>query len=75
MATEKEQVLEFLQGKTGKSKFYFNDFCKIFPDKKPREVKKVLTELVNEGKVIFWSSGSTSMYGLAGVGKQQAEED
>jgi len=38
-------------------------------------VKKILTELVNEGKVIFWSSGSTSMYGLAGVGKQQAEED
>ena len=75
MSSEKEQVLEFLTGKTGKSKFYFSDFCKIFPDKKQREVKKVLTELVNEGKVIFWSSGSTSMYGLAGVGKQQAEEE
>ena len=75
MSSEKEQVLEFLTGKTGKSKFYFSDFCKIFPDKKQREVKKVLTELVNEGKVIFWSSGSTSMYGLAGVGKQSAEEE
>jgi len=74
MPSEKEQVLEFLQGKTGKTKFYFNDLCKIFPDKKPREVKKVLTELVNEGKLEFWSSGSSTMYGLAGVGKQRSEE-
>ena len=75
MSSEKEQVLEFLQGKTGKSKFYFSDLCKIFPDKKQREVKKILTELVNEGKLMFWSSGSTTLYGLSGVGKQQAEEE
>lgn len=74
MASEHEQVLAFLQGKTGKTKFYFNDLCKIFPDKKPREVKKILTALVNEGKLEFWSSGSTTMYGLAGAGKQQGEE-
>lgn len=40
MPSEKEQVLEFLTGKTGKSKFYFSDFCKIFPDKKQHEVKE-----------------------------------
>ena len=75
MSSEKEQVLEFLTGKTGKSKFYFSDFCKIFPDKKQREVKKVLTELVNEGKLEFWSSGSTTMYGMTGAGKQKAEDE
>ena len=40
MSSGKEPVLEFLTGKTGKSKFYCSDFCKIFPDKKRREVKK-----------------------------------
>jgi hypothetical protein len=74
MASEKEQVLEFLRGKTDKTKFYFSDLCAIFPEKKQREVKNVLTELINEGKLEFWSSGSTTMYGLAGVGRQQAEE-
>lgn len=71
MASEHEQVLEFLQGKTGKTKFYFNDLCKIFPDKKPREVKKILTALVNDETMEFWSSGSTTMYGLKGSGKRE----
>ncbi len=75
MEEEKQKIIEFLEGKTGKTKFYFTDFCKIFPDLKQREVKKFLTALVQEGKVMYWSSGSTTMYGLAGVGKQAAEED
>ncbi|OEU69484.1 MAG: dissimilatory sulfite reductase-asociated protein DsvD [Desulfovibrio sp. S3730MH75] len=68
-------ILEFLEKKTGaKSKFYFNDFTKLFPDAKGREVKKVLTALVQEMKVEYWSSGSTTMYGLYGAGKQSASE-
>ncbi|MBU1610785.1 MAG: dissimilatory sulfite reductase D family protein [Proteobacteria bacterium] len=71
----KEQILKMLEDKGKmKSKFYFNDFTKIFEDGKPREVKKILTTLVNEGVLIFWSSGSTTMYGLAGAGKQSAGE-
>lgn len=71
----KQQVLDFIESKSKmKSKFYFNDFTKIFPDAKAREVKKVLTALVNEGVLIFWSSGSTTLYGLAGAGKQAAGE-
>lgn len=77
MATEEEKakVVEFLKGKSGsKSKFYFNDFIGLFEDKKPREVKKIVTEMVNDGTLEYWSSGSTTMYGLKGAGKQSAAE-
>jgi len=75
MEEQKQAIMEFLEGKKGKSKFYFSDFCKIFPDLKQREVKKFLTALVNDGKLEFWSSGSTTMYGIKGAGKQASEEE
>ena len=75
MDEDKKKVQEWLEGKKGKTKFYFSDFSKIFPDYKPRQVKKVLTALVNDGVLVFWSSGSTTMYGLAGVGKAPEGED
>jgi Mn-dependent DtxR family transcriptional regulator len=56
-----------------KSKFYFNDLAKIL-EAKPREAKKVVNKLVEEGVLEYWSSGSTSMDGLAGTGKQAAAE-
>lgn len=75
MNEEQQKVYDYLKGKTGKTKFYFNDFLEVFPEKGPREVKKVLTSMVNGEILEFWSSGSTTMYGLKGAGKQQAEED
>jgi hypothetical protein len=66
----KQKIIEHCEGKK-KTKFYFNDFSKLFPDAKAREVKKILTALINEGKLEFWSSGSTTMYGLAGAGKRE----
>ncbi len=75
MESAKAEILKFLEEKTGaKSKFYFNDFTKLFPDEKGRDVKKVLTALVKEEKVEYWSSGSTTMYGLTGAGKQGGAE-
>ncbi|MBQ7738593.1 MAG: dissimilatory sulfite reductase D family protein [Desulfovibrionaceae bacterium] len=72
---EEDVVLDFLKSKSGtKSKFYFKDFLALFPDKGPREVKKILTKLVNEEKLEFWSSGSTTMYGMKGAGKQAQTE-
>ena len=56
-----------------KSKFYFNDLSKIL-DMKPREAKKIVNKLVEEGVLEYWSSGSTSMYGLPGTGKQAHTE-
>ena len=46
----------------------------LFPDKKPREVKKILTALVDDQTMEYWSSGSTTMYGLKGAGKQSHAE-
>lgn len=75
MADDKDVVVEFLNSKSGsKSKFYFKDFLELFPDKGPRDVKKILTKLVNEEVLEFWSSGSTTMYGMKGAGKQSAAE-
>lgn len=72
---EKQIIVEFIESKAkSKSKFYFNDFLPLFPEMKPREVKKILTKLVNEEVLEFWSSGSTTMYGLKGAGKQSAAE-
>lgn len=74
-AEEKETIVNFLKGKSAaKSKFYFHDFTELFPDKKPREVKKILTALVEDGTMEYWSSGSTTMYGLKGAGKQGEAE-
>ncbi len=71
----RQQILDMMEKKSKmKSKFYFKDFTKIFDDAKPREVKKVLTALVKEGIMEYWSSGSTTMYGLSGAGKQTAGE-
>ncbi len=56
-----------------KSKFYFNDLAKIL-EAKPREAKKVINRLVQEEILEYWSSGSTSLYGLKGTGKQASAE-
>ena len=56
-----------------KSKFYFNDLAKML-EMKPRLAKKLVNQLVSEGVLEYWSSGSTSMYGLKGAGKQAHAE-
>ena len=74
MTEEQQKVVDFLKSKTGKSKFYFNDFLDVFPDKGPREVKKVLTSMVNGEILEFWSLDSTSMYWLM-VARKQSHAD
>jgi Mn-dependent DtxR family transcriptional regulator len=70
----KEKIVEALTKKLKtKSKFYFNDLAKIL-EAKPREAKKVVNQMVTEGVLEYWSSGSTSMYGLPGTGKQAHTE-
>jgi Mn-dependent DtxR family transcriptional regulator len=70
----KEKIVTALTKKLkNKSKFYFNDLSKIL-EVKPREAKKIVNKLVEEGVLEYWSSGSTSMYGMPGTGKQAAAE-
>lgn len=70
----KEKIVAALTKKLKtKSKFYFNDLAKIL-EAKPREAKKVVNRMVTDGLLEYWSSGSTSMYGLPGTGKQAGAE-
>ena len=68
-------VVDWMTKKSkNKTKFYFKDFSKIFPDDKPRLIKKVITKMVQEEILEYWSSGSTTMYGLKGGGIQHSSE-
>jgi Mn-dependent DtxR family transcriptional regulator len=68
------RIVEGLEKKSkSKTKFYFNDLAKIL-ELKPREAKKLVNRLVAEEVLEYWSSGSTSLYGLKGAGKQASAE-
>jgi len=70
----KEKIIAGLEKKSkSKTKFYFNDLTKIL-DLKPRVAKKLINKLVQEEILEYWSSGSTSLYGLKGAGKQAGAE-
>ncbi len=73
-AAAKQLIVETLKGKKGKSKFYLKDFYKMLPDEKIREVKNLVNAMVREQILEYWSSGSTTLYGLKGVGKQAGAE-
>jgi len=73
----RETILATLKKKSkSKSKFYLKDFYKMIPDEKPRAVKNVVNKMVQEELLEYWSSGSTTLIGLKGMGKQaHAEEE
>ncbi|MCX5861102.1 MAG: dissimilatory sulfite reductase D family protein [Desulfomonile sp.] len=72
----RQAILEALKGKSkSKSKFYLKDFFAMIPDMKNRDVKNLVNKMVQEGHLEYWSSGSTTLIGLKGMGKQHAEED
>jgi hypothetical protein len=66
-------IAELTRKQKVKSKFYFNDLAKIL-DEKPRVAKKLITQMIQEEILEYWSSGSTSLYGLKGTGKQAHTE-
>ena len=70
----KQAILEFAEG-SKKTKFYFNDITKavnkVLPDAKARIIKKAATALINEEKLIYFSTGSSTMYGLKGRGQTE----
>lgn len=72
----KQLILDTLEKKSKtKSKFYLKDFYAMLPDMKNRTVKNLVNKMVQEGKLEYWSSGSTTLIGLKGMGKQHTEED
>lgn len=67
----KKAIVEYLS-KGAKTKVYFKDMLtgvkKTIPDATASDVKKAATELVSDGTVEYFSTGSTTMYGLKGRG-------
>ncbi len=70
----KKAILEFAAN-SKKTKFYFSDMQKgvrkVFPEAKAREIKKAATALVTEEKLMYFSTGSTTLYGLKGRGQTE----
>jgi len=59
-----KNAIEEKATKSPKPQLYIKDFYKCDPDTKPRAIKNVANEMVREGRLMFWSSGSTTMYGI-----------
>jgi hypothetical protein len=70
----KKAILDFAET-SKKTKFYFKDLEKavqeILPEAKARDIKKAATALINEEKLIYFSTGSSTMYGLKGRGQTE----
>ena len=67
MALDIEALKDAIEEKATKSpkpQLYIKDFYKCDPETKPRAIKNVANEMVREGRLMFWSSGSTTMYGI-----------
>jgi len=78
MALSKDELKAAVLEKAAKGpkpQFYIKDFYKCDPDTKPRVIKNVLNEMVREGTLMFWSSGSTTMYGLPSRIKDEEGEE
>jgi len=74
MEDYKKTILDFAES-SKKTKFYFKDIEKAvqkeYPDAKSRMIKKAATALINEEKLIYFSTGSSTMYGLKGRGQTE----
>ena len=74
MALDKDELKAAILEKAlngPKAQLYVKDFYACDPDTKPRAVKNAANDLVKEGKLEFWSSGSTTMYAAKGRAKNE----
>ncbi len=65
MAMSVEEVEAAIIAKASKSpkpQLYIKDFYKCDSERKPRAIKNIANDLVKKGELMFWSSGSTTMY-------------
>ena len=62
----KTKILEYIKSKSkAKSKFYMSDLRNAVPELKKKEVKKVVGEMIEDGTLMYFSTGSTTMIQLA----------
>lgn len=61
MSDVKQAVTEFFEkAPAGKKRYMMSDIAKKIPDFKKKEIKKAISELIGEGVLCYWSSGSTT---------------
>jgi len=65
----KGQIIDLLTG-SKKPALYLKDMQKKV-EGSPREIKNAANELVKEQKLVFWSSGSSTMYSLPDRAKDE----
>ena len=79
MALSKDELKNAIEEKAAKSpkpQLYIKDFYACDPDTKPRDMKNIANEMVREGRLMFWSSGSTTMYAIPGrIQNEEGKED
>ena len=67
----KQAIIDY-GSKGAKTKFYFKDMLaavkKVVPDTGSSEVKKVASAMVADGTMEYFTTGSSTMYGLKGRG-------
>jgi hypothetical protein len=66
----KGQILAYME-KATKPQLYLKDMARANKDAKPREIKNAANTLVKEGKLEYWSSGSSTMYAMKGKGQSE----
>ena len=71
----KQAIIDSMKKKKGKTKYYFNELCKAVPDLKMRAAKKIINEMVNDGQLKYWSSGSTTLYLLPEAAEADLEKE
>jgi hypothetical protein len=66
MATEeiKQRIIDFFKQSTGKTKYYLSDLTRVVPELSKKELKQVTTEMISEGTLMYFSTGSTTMLQL-----------
>ena len=67
MANEevKQRILDYFKKSKGKSKLYLSDLKKPCPELKKKDLKKITVEMIEEGTLMYFSTGSTTMLQLA----------
>jgi hypothetical protein len=66
MANEeiKQRIIDFFKSSKGKTKYYLSDLKKPIPELKKKELKKITIEMIEEGTLMYYSTGSTTMLQL-----------
>jgi hypothetical protein len=62
----KKKILDFFKSKEKvKTKFYINDIHDAVPEVTKKELKKIVNEMIEEKTLMYFSTGSTTMFQLA----------